>query len=248
MPIVETNGLCLVNPQNKKLFLILAWKSAKFCIVPYNFRELFHGRQHSDHRRVLRMADGLRLFQRQAFWRKTAGMYHQPGLQRPAHYGLFCVGAFCERVIETLSTLAHEMCHVWEYHYGDKKSRRTYHNREWGEKMESIGLMPSNTGLPGGKKTGQQMTHYIIEDGPFETICKELLANNFKISWADRFIPIKFLVPKPGGKPEPGKGAEPEPKIKSKNKYTCVECGASVWGKPDLKIICGHCQREFQRD
>jgi hypothetical protein len=151
-------------------------------------------------------------------------------------------------IIETLSTLAHEMCHVWEYHYGDKKSRRTYHNREWGEKMESIGLMPSNTGLPGGKKTGQQMTHYIIEGGPFETICKELLANNFKISWADRFIPIKFLAPpgEPGGKPEPGKGAEP--KIKSKNKYTCAECGASVWGKPDLNIICGHCQREFQRD
>jgi DNA-directed RNA polymerase subunit RPC12/RpoP len=110
--------------------------------------------------------------------------------------------------------------------------------------MESIGLMPSNTGLPGGKKTGQQMTHYVIEGGPFETICKELLANNFKISWADRFIPINFLVPTP----EPGGKTEPEPKIKSKNKYICAECGASVWGKPDLKIICGQCQREFQRD
>jgi hypothetical protein len=28
--------------------------------------------------------------------------------------------------------------------------------------MESIGLVPSNTGLPGGKRTGQQMTHYIM--------------------------------------------------------------------------------------
>ena len=27
--------------------------------------------------------------------------------------------------------------------------------------------MPSNTGQPGGKRTGQQMTHYILEDGPF---------------------------------------------------------------------------------
>ena len=33
--------------------------------------------------------------------------------------------------------------------------------------MQEIGLMPSNTGQPGGGKTGQQMTHYVIEDGPF---------------------------------------------------------------------------------
>jgi predicted SprT family Zn-dependent metalloprotease len=84
-------------------------------------------------------------------------------------------------LIETLSTLVHEMCHVWQYHYGDKKGQRTYHNREWGDKMESLGLMPSNTGEPGGKKTGQQMTHYIIEGGPFEEVCKEFFANNWRI-------------------------------------------------------------------
>jgi predicted SprT family Zn-dependent metalloprotease len=150
-------------------------------------------------------------------------------------------------LMDTLSTLVHEMCHVWQHHHGDKKSQRTYHNREWGDKMESLGLMPSNTGKPGGKKTGQQMTHYIIEGGPFETQCKELLANNFKISWADRFIPIEFLIPKPGG--EPGKGGDPtgKPPAKNKHKYKCTECGATVWGKPDLNIICGHCQRAFDR-
>jgi hypothetical protein len=43
-----------------------------------------------------------------------------------------------------------------------KKCRGGYHDRVWGAKMEEVGLMPSNTGLPGGKKNGQQMTHYII--------------------------------------------------------------------------------------
>ena len=59
---------------------------------------------------------------------------------------------------DVLSTLAHEMAHAWQHHFGNP-SRAGYHNVQWGTKMESIGLMPSNTGAEGGGKTGQQMTH-----------------------------------------------------------------------------------------
>jgi hypothetical protein len=138
-------------------------------------------------------------------------------------------------LIEVLSTLVHEMCHVWQQHFGDKKSLRTYHNREWGAKMESLGLMPSNTGLPGGKKTGQQMTHYIIKGGPFENACKRLLANKFKISWAE------------AGAVTNG-GISPKKKGNSKCKYTCEFCGTAVWGKPNLRLICGLCQTAFQME
>jgi len=149
-------------------------------------------------------------------------------------------------IMETLSTLVHEMCHVWIHHCGDRKSRRTYHSAEWAQKMESLGLMPSNTGLPGGKKTGQQMTHYVIEGGKFENVCKELLSENFKISWADRFVPFEkiALPPLPGGEPDPAL----KPKNRGREKYICVVCGAAVWGKPNLKIICGRCQREFSKE
>ena len=41
------------------------------------------------------------------------------------------------------------------------------HNKQWAEKMKSLGLMPSHTGLTGGKKTGQKMKHYPIPDGLF---------------------------------------------------------------------------------
>src|SRR6185437_10607826 len=61
---------------------------------------------------------------------------------------------------ETLSTLAHEMVHLWQHHNG-KPGRRGYHNAEWGAKMESIGLMPSHTAAPGGKRVGERMSHYI---------------------------------------------------------------------------------------
>jgi hypothetical protein len=68
-----------------------------------------------------------------------------------------------------------------------KKCRGGYHDRVWGAKMEEVGLMPSNTGLPGGKKNGQQMTHYIIRGGRFQKAVYDLLKNGFSISWYDRW-------------------------------------------------------------
>ena len=76
---------------------------------------------------------------------------------------------------DTLSTLVHEMVHVWQHYAPVKKCRGGYHDRVWGAKMEEVGLMPSNTGLPGGKKNGQQMTHYIIRGGRFQKAVYDLL-------------------------------------------------------------------------
>lgn len=95
---------------------------------------------------------------------------------------------------DTLSTLAHEMCHVWQYHTPVKKCRGGYHDRIWGAKMEEIGLMPSNTGMVGGKKTGQQMTHYMIENGKFQSVVYDLLKSGFSISWYDEWV-SRNLVP-----------------------------------------------------
>ena len=68
---------------------------------------------------------------------------------------------------EVLSTLVHEMVHHWQYEFGEP-SRPGYHDREWADKMLQIGLHPSNTGQPGGRKTGQSISHFIIADGAFE--------------------------------------------------------------------------------
>ncbi len=67
-------------------------------------------------------------------------------------YDFFNATLFADSLPDTLSTLVHEMCHVWQHHTPAKKCRGGYHDRVWGAKMEEIGLMPSNTGLPGGKK------------------------------------------------------------------------------------------------
>lgn len=84
--------------------------------------------------------------------------------------------------LEILSTLVHEQCHLWQHHFG-KTSRNGYHNKQWAEKMEAIGLMPSDTAAPGGKRTGQSVTHYLLPGGAFERAALELLAQQFKLSW-----------------------------------------------------------------
>jgi predicted SprT family Zn-dependent metalloprotease len=60
---------------------------------------------------------------------------------------------------QNLSTLVHEMVHLWQHHHG-KPSRTGYHNKEWAAMMKAVGLIPSDTAAPGGKETGQHVSHY----------------------------------------------------------------------------------------
>ncbi|EPN0316259.1 SprT-like domain-containing protein [Vibrio vulnificus] len=95
-------------------------------------------------------------------------------------------------ITEILSTIAHEATHLWQLTDPDAKpSRNGYHNKEWANKLESIGLMPSSTGKVGGGKTGQKMSDYIIEGGIFDEFCNDIITTDFKIEWYDRFPPTK---------------------------------------------------------
>ncbi|MDR5799303.1 MULTISPECIES: SprT-like domain-containing protein [Caballeronia] len=94
---------------------------------------------------------------------------------------------FSSRPVEdVLSTLAHEQCHQWR-EYAGTPPRRCYHDKQWSSKMQSIGLQPSSTGSPGGKAVGEKMSHYVVPDGPFIKVCKELLTHSFGIIWFDRY-------------------------------------------------------------
>jgi hypothetical protein len=88
--------------------------------------------------------------------------------------------------IEVFQTLVHEMCHLWQHEYGNP-SRGGYHNKEWAQKMEDIGLIPSNTGKEGGKKTGQKMADYPEHGGDFEKVCVELSKSGLFVKWVDRY-------------------------------------------------------------
>lgn len=126
---------------------------------------------------------------------------------------------------QIMQTVAHEMCHLWQHHFG-KASRNGYHNKEWGRKMKEIGLYPSNTGKPGGKETGQQMMDYVIDAGKFQKVSKKFMQC---VEWTS------FALP-----------SSSKSTNNSKTKYTCAECGQNAWAKPGSNIKCGDCDESME--
>lgn len=87
---------------------------------------------------------------------------------------------------DSMKTLVLQMAFCWQYQHGTP-GRRRYCNKEYGDKLQSIGLMPSNTGRPGGKMVGEKLDAVVLDDGPFEQSCARLLTASFALSWLDRF-------------------------------------------------------------
>lgn len=97
-------------------------------------------------------------------------------------------------LIEICQTLVHEMVHIWQTHRGTP-GRRGYHNTQWANKMEAVGLMPSSTGKPGGKTTGEAMMDYVLVQGRFIDACRTLLKRGFSLPLVDRYPVFRREVP-----------------------------------------------------
>ena len=171
-------------------------------------------------------------------------------------------------VEEVLSTLVHEMVHHWQGHFGSP-TRSNPHNREWGQKMKEIGLIPSNTALPGGKEMGRSMSHYIEPKGRFIQACRDVVSSGFKIEWLDRHAPrhdgdfetrneklkdagvfVEVTAPPVHQLPVQADGISllvpPPPKQEATRvKYTCMKCDLKAWSAPETLILCGNCQLEL---
>lgn len=129
---------------------------------------------------------------------------------------------------QILSTLVHEMVHLWQQHHGTP-SRTSYHNKEWAAKMHEVGLTPTDTGAPGGKETGQKMTHIITADGRFAHACARVIAEHPALLYSDRA--------------SDDDSQKARKKSASKSKYTCSGCGLNAWAKPEAALWCGTCQQ-----
>ena len=168
-------------------------------------------------------------------------------------------------LMDMLSTIVHEQCHQWQDKYGTP-GRGNYHNKEWANKMESVGLIPSATGKPNGKKTGDRMSHYPDPHGQFIAACRTFIKKGEELRWVDRFplnanralndmttetegglqeentmlyTPMSDMMT---GVIEPHRhNGQHRKKPKTKIKYTCPSCKSNVWGKPDIKLGCLDC-------
>jgi hypothetical protein len=94
--------------------------------------------------------------------------------------------------------------------------------------MVAVGLMPSDTGAPGGKQTGQSVSHFIVHGGPFDQAADTLLATGFRLNWQSLTVERQAS------------------KARSKTKYTCPSCGQNAWARPDAHLICGECEEAME--
>jgi len=102
--------------------------------------------------------------------------------------------------------------------------------------MKEVGLFPTSTGEPGGKETGQKVTHLIAENSPFALACARLLEQHPAMLYHDR-----------AGDDEEGQKARKQ-KAASKTKYTCESCGVNAWAKPTVNLWCGDCQAQMHAE
>jgi hypothetical protein len=97
--------------------------------------------------------------------------------------------------------------------------------------MREIGLQPSSTGEPGGKETGQSVTHYIIPEGRYAQAYAKLEAQGVQLHWQSAPVDKQARAKK-----------------SSKTKFTCPDCGQNAWAKPDTLLICGEYFDEDEGD
>ena len=135
---------------------------------------------------------------------------------------------------EVLATLAHEMAHLWQHHFG-KPGRGRYHNREWAEKMKSIGLRPTSTGKDDGPETGDVMGHLIVPDGLFDRAVRKMLARGLVVLWIEQ--PDKRPVL--GDDVDGDEDAQAESKSGKRVRYICPHGDMKAWAKHGAKLVCG---------
>ncbi|MEM7210765.1 MAG: SprT-like domain-containing protein [Pseudomonadota bacterium] len=142
---------------------------------------------------------------------------------------------------ESLSTLVHEMAHVWRHYLGPlsrngERVTNGYHDLHWAREMLRVGLVPYALGCPDGKMTGYRVSHRIQDGGAFDEACRQLLDSGFQINWGDRIV-------RPKSKEGPPKKAAKKDRIK----FTCQTCGLNAWAKPTARLECGTCRVPLKR-
>lgn len=125
-----------------------------------------------------------------------------------------------------LSTLVHEMTHLWRARVSSAAQVKTPHDRVWADRMEELGLMPSSTGQEGGKRTGRRVSHWIVPDGPFDRAERDYIGR----------LEVCGLLP-----------TKPKKERPRKVTYTCPGCELKAKAIEDAHLVCGTCEQTMER-
>lgn len=144
-------------------------------------------------------------------------------------------------VAEIMSTLVHEMAHLWDDLYG-APGGPPYHSKSWGTKMLACGLQPCNA--KGEDMTaGPSLTHYIPEDARGDVFRAAMASLPREVSlWADAFASPDIAPRSPAAaKQREQKVKRAEAQKASKTKFVCPSCAQAAWAKPTALLACYPC-------
>lgn len=134
------------------------------------------------------------------------------------------------RPIESVvSTLLHEMVHIYNLMHDIKDTSRgyTYHNKKFRDKAVEVGLIVEHDERLGWSVTSPSdaLIEYIIDQ-----------------DWPDILINrIETVQICSGSDTAASSSGQPEKKPSSTRKYICSDCGMSVRATRDVNIICADC-------
>ena len=154
---------------------------------------------------------------------------------------------------EILSTVCHELCHVYEHAY-IHIPRGGYHDKQWAELMADCGLEPIYNN---SSKTS--VHHKIIPGGVFEKFVEGFTekygGDYFNIvSYSAEVMrrtrkELGIEDDPDADTPKPDNADKPIKKYnRNKIKYVCRGCGLKVWGKAGLSVSCNECMETLDEE
>jgi len=124
---------------------------------------------------------------------------------------------------EIQALLVRLMCHQWRAYQDRPPKKPSYCDEVTASKLESLGLVPTDTGKPGGRRTGSNIGHYIIEDGLFAGVAA-----------ARKFDRDRLFY-------DLSKEQDPRER-RNKATFTCPLCKIKRYGDtPKAPPLCGSC-------
>lgn len=173
---------------------------------------------------------------------------HDTSINRKVHYLALNPKYLNRTYSEILSTLYHELCHVYEVEY-IHIPRGGYHTKAWDALMREAGLTPVYM-----NPSRTAVSHTVDENGLFDAFVKTFEKNNENFfTLQSGKLPIVSEPTEPTAPAEPTEPTAPKadnynkvPKKYNRNKIKYF-CGCStVWGKAGLKIKCCECGNMFE--
>jgi DNA-directed RNA polymerase subunit RPC12/RpoP len=132
-----------------------------------------------------------------------------------------------------ITTLQHEMCHLWNIQHEIQDTSRggTYHNQRFKEVAETSGLLVEKDSRYG---------YCITKPSPIftELVKKSCRAGCFKLERAKTYRDGTPKVTKTGAD---GREKTVTRTKQSSRKYVCSQCGVIVRATKEVNIICGDC-------